>query len=279
VWAALAGACQAGRTQLSAAGERGPELSAYAKHLQRLGSHLPRGMSLVAHPPFVVIGQGSQSRVQRTSERLLGLAVPRLKRDFFERDPETTDVWLLDDAASFNAISQRLFHSDPGTPFGFYVRERNTMVMNLARGGGTLLHELVHPFMAANFPSAPAWFNEGMGSLFEQTDLRDDALVGLLNWRLPGLQRELRAGEFRGLRHLVQLSDEAFYAGSDGDHYAAARYLLYYLQEKRLLQRYYREFRAAAGSDPTGLATLQRVLGEADLEGFEARWSRWVLGL
>ena len=40
--------------------------------------------------------------------------------------------------------------------------------MNIDTGGGTLVHEIVHPFIAANFPECPAWFNEGLASLYEQ---------------------------------------------------------------------------------------------------------------
>ena len=41
--------------------------------------------------------------------------------------------------------------------------------MNIATGGGTLVHEIVHPFVEANFPGCPTWFNEGLGSLYEQS--------------------------------------------------------------------------------------------------------------
>ena len=57
--------------------------------------------------------------------------------------------------------------------------------MNIATGGGTLVHELVHPYVEADFPGAPPWLNEGLGSLFEQSDERDGYIVGLTNWRLP----------------------------------------------------------------------------------------------
>ena len=40
-------------------------------------------------------------------------------------------------------------------------------IMNIATGGGTLVHEIVHPYVEANFPGCPAWFNEGLGSLYE----------------------------------------------------------------------------------------------------------------
>ena len=32
-----------------------------------------------------------------------------------------------------------------------------------------LVHEMVHPFMDADFPACPAWFNEGLASLYEQS--------------------------------------------------------------------------------------------------------------
>ena len=66
------------------------------------------------------------------------------------------------------------------------------LVMNIATGGGTLVHEIVHPFVAANFPDCPAWFNEGLGSLYEQCGEEDGQIHGYTNWRLPGLQAAIR---------------------------------------------------------------------------------------
>ena len=51
----------------------------------------------------------------------------------------------------------------------------------VATGGGTLVHEIVHPFMRANFPECPAWFNEGMGSLYEQCSEVNGRIAGLTN--------------------------------------------------------------------------------------------------
>ena len=70
-----------------------------------------------------------------------------------------------------------------------------------------------------------------------------------------------------------------FYGSGRGDNYAQSRYLLYYLQEKGLLRRYYRAFHAAREKDPTGYRTLTEILGEEDMTAFQARWEKWVLGL
>ena len=83
--------------------------------------------------------------------------------------------------------------NEPGTPYGFYSAKHNGLFMNIATGGGTLVHEIVHPYVEADFPNAPPWLNEGLGSLFEQSADRDGHIVGLTNWRLAGLQRAIRA--------------------------------------------------------------------------------------
>lgn len=72
---------------------------------------------------------------------------------------------------------------------------------------------------------------------------------------------------------------DAFYEGDSGLHYAQARYLAYYLQEQGLLPAYYKAFRAAVATDPTGYATLQETLGRPDMERFEESWRRFVLAL
>jgi len=42
---------------------------------------------------------------------------------------------------------------------------------------------------------------------------------------------------------------------------------------------FYHEFVANADRDPTGYATLKRVLGEADMQAFKQKWEKFVLGL
>jgi hypothetical protein len=76
------------------------------------------------------------------------------------------------------------------------------------------------------------------------------------------------------------IEDEAFYDGRRvGMNYAHARYLLMYLQEKKLLTTYYERFRDNAKDDPQGLKTLEEVISPQGLEAFEKDWRRWVLSL
>jgi hypothetical protein len=252
----------------------------YAQHVLTLRPRVPPGFSVVVQPPFVVIGDDTPERVQASGEHVVRWAVERLARDFFPRSPgRILDIWLFKDDVSYERNTRALFGKSPSTPFGYYSSEDDALVMNIATGGGTLVHELVHPFIEANFPSCPAWFNEGLGSLFEQSADRDGHIVGLTNWRLAGLQRAIRHKKLPTFRALMATTSRQFYDEDRGSNYAQARYLLYYLQERDLLVAYYREFLSHQSQDPTGFFSLLHVLDEEDPVRFQARWERFVLGL
>ena len=253
----------------------------YAQHILALRKRLPAGFTLVHSPPFVVLGDGEAEQVQRHASQSVAWAVKRLKESYFANDPdEIVDIWLFKDSESYERYTRLLYNEEPETPYGFYSEKHHALFMNIATGGGTLVHEIVHPYLHANFAAVPAWFNEGLGSLYEQCDERDGQIVGLPNWRLEGLQQRIRAGRLPSFRALTSSTSQEFYQGVHaGSGYGQARYLLYYLQEQGLLREYYRRFRAARRVDPSGYATLQQVLGEADMSAFQSRWERWVLDL
>src|SRR5262249_18268755 len=135
------------------------------------------------------------------------------------------------------------------------------------------------PFMASNFPDCPSWFNEGLASLYEQSSERNGRIIGQTNWRLRGLQTAIRKGEVPLFETLCRTTTREFYDRDKGTNYSQARYLCYYLQERGLLQKYYRTFRKNATTDPSGLESLKTVLGEEDLADFKDRWEAEVLKL
>ena len=186
---------------------------------------------------------------------------------------------MWNDRKSYERGVRALTGEAPGTPYGFYASAHDGLFMNIATGGGTLVHELVHPYVEADFPGAPAWLNEGLGSLFEQSSHRDGHIVGHTNWRLEGLQDAIRRGALPSFRALTKMSDHAFYQQDRGTNYAQARYLLYYLQEEGLLIDFYRAFRAGRAADPTGFDTLAKTFDEPDLKAFQRRWEAYVLTL
>ena len=252
-----------------------------AEHVRNLRAKLPHdGFSIVVERPFVVIGDEPLETVRRRSRSTVRWAVELLKKDYFESDPtEILDIWLFRDGNSYEAHTEKLFGSKPTTPYGFYSRRHRALVMNISTGGGTLVHEIVHPFIASNFPECPSWFNEGLASLYEQAAEREGRIIGLTNWRLAGLQRSIERGALPSFESLCAASTDEFYNSDPGSNYAQARYLCYYLQEQGLLAKYYHAFRKNAASDPTGSETLKTVLGEDDLDAFQQRWEEYVRGL
>jgi hypothetical protein len=255
--------------------------SDFARHVARLRKRLPsREFEVVVEKPFVVVGDGGRRAVEGHARGTVRWAVGLLRRDFFTKDPaEILDIWLFKDSDSYNRHATLLFGGRPTTPYGYYSPAHKALVMNIETGGGTLVHEIVHPFVEADFPGCPPWLNEGLGSLFEQSGERDGHIVGYPNWRLPGLQRAVRRGGLNPFRRLLAMDADAFYDDDRGTNYAQARYLCYYLQERGLLTRFYRDFRAGRAADPTGFDTLKRILDEPDMDAFQRRWEKFVLDL
>ena len=251
-------------------------------HVEALKKKLPSNdFTIVVQPPFVVIGDESAAAVKEHSERTVKWAVDKLKQDYFSQDPkEILDIWLFKDSTSYEKNAVLLFGAKPTTPYGYYSSQHKALVMNISTGGGTLVHEIVHPFVEANFPECPAWFNEGLGSLYEQSGEVNGHIHGYPNWRLPGLQAAIKARTVILFKELTSLDANKFYHDERGDHYAQARYLCYYLQQHGLLTRFYREFRAHQKKDASGYVTLRRVLGpRVNMHVWQKQWETFVLGL
>src|SRR6185295_17383769 len=199
---------------------------------------------------------------------------------YFQQDPtEIIDIWLFKDRESYTNHAWQLFHDTPTTPYGYYSAQHRALIMNISTGGGTLVHEIVHPFIAANFPDCPSWFNEGLASLYEQASERDGHIIGRTNWRLAGLQKALSKGTVPSFETLCGTSLNGFYDRDPGTNYAQARYLCYYLQERGLLTKFYHAFREYADDDRTGYETLLLILAEEDADAFRKRWETFVLDL
>jgi hypothetical protein len=253
----------------------------FSRHVDQLKKKLPSSdFTIVVQPPFVVVGDESEDAVKEHATHTVKWAVDKLKQDYFTKDPkEILDIWLFKDSASYERNAVALFGAKPTTPYGYYSGTHKALVMNISTGGGTLVHEIVHPFIEANFPASPPWFNEGMGSLYEQCGEVDGHIHGYTNWRLPGLQDAIKAGNVPSFKKLMAMDAGPFYNDDKGANYAASRYLCYYLQQRGLLVKFYREFTAHQKDDPTGYKTLQRILRVRDMNAFQQRWEKYVLTL
>lgn len=236
-----------------------------------------QGFTVLVEPPFVVVGDESPATVKHHAAGILRWSIHLLEAEYFKQRPaKVIEIWLFRNKDTYQRGAKKFFGDDPDTPYGYYSTEKDAMVMNIGPGAGTLVHEVVHPYIEANFPSAPAWFNEGLASLYEQPTEKNGHIWGGVNWRLPNLKREITARTLPPLAALLATGRDEFYS-AEFDAYAYARYLLAYLQDQGKLTAFYQRF-VADRDDPTGRAALEAVLGEP-IEAFEPRWRRWTLAL
>ena len=241
-----------------------------------------RASRSVIEAPFVVIGDERRARASTTATHTVDWAVEHLKRDFFAcaSRANVIDVWLFKARDELRAArAARCSASTPATPYGFYSPEHQALVMNIATGGGTLVHEIVHPFIEANFPAVPAWFNEGLGSLFEQSGERGRAHRGPApTGASPACKRAIRAGK----RAVVRSDDRRQRRASSTRRAPATRRRATSATTSRRRASCTATTTGSArgvAADPTGYKTLVRVLGNPNMEKFEKDWQQWALAL
>jgi hypothetical protein len=257
--------------------ERGEEGARRA--LERIRGELgPEFETRIVEDLFFLATDGGERALESAAATIRRM-VAHLYATYFERRPkEPVRIFCFKDGVSYAAYVRRAYGREPSTPYGYYLSAERKMILNLGTGTGTLAHELVHPLIAEDFPSVPAWLNEGFASLFEHSYTGEDGRVRPRgNWRLWDLSRAMREGREVPLTTMMETNTDEFYGDERGVNYATARYFCLNLERKNLLAPFYREFRATAGSDPTGKAALEKVTG-ATLAEFEKEWRKWVAG-
>ncbi len=250
----------------------------YKEHVAKLRERLNgRSFHILIERPFVVVGDESAQKVVARTESTIRWAVHHLKKTYFLKDPDhIITIWLFKDKESYETHCEEFFDLKPTTPYGFYSSAKKALIMNISTGGGTLVHEIVHPFIAANFPDCPSWFNEGLASLYEQCGEENGALVGYTNWRLRELQLAIGKSKVPSFEQMMRTSKRGFYEEDPGTNYAQARYLCYYLQQQGKLNDFYRAFVKNVNEDPTGELTLQQTLQTNSLDDFKREWELFV---
>lgn len=263
-----------GQVSLAAAEPSADELE---ERRGALEARLGKRFTVVIEPPFVLIGDESPATVKHHATGILRWSIQLLEAEYFKTRPnKLIEIWLFRNEQTYRKGAKKFFGDTPETPYGYYSSAHDAMVMNIGPGAGTLVHEVVHPYIEANFPAAPSWFNEGLASLYERPVEKKGHIWGLPNWRLPNLKHELAVRSLPPMTTLLATTREAFYE-AQFDAYAYARYLLLYLQEHGKLTELYTKM-VADEKDPTGQAALEDVLGEK-LATFEPRWRAWAAAL
>jgi hypothetical protein len=256
--AALAAVCRATRDRL----------------LARLGP----GFVAVVHPPFVLAGDQSAAELDRHYLETIRPTARALALAYFDRRPTApVSIVVLGGAEAYQRCADRLDGQRRAAFAGYYERSQRRIVLNASTGDGTLAHELTHALAHFDFPSMPEWFDEGLASLQEEAQFSADGLRirGLPNWRWHYLQPAIKSGSLPPLESMIRAPRVR--AEQQAIDYAQARYLCLFLQERGLLEPFYRKFRLAADEDPTGLATLCGLFGVEGLSRIDAEFRAWAL--
>jgi len=257
--------------------EAAPAKEALEERVEALEKKLAgQGYTVMIEGPFVVVGDESPARVKQRAS-FMRWVLRLIEQDFFKQQPDKViEVWLFRNEKTYRRGAKKFFDDEPETPYGYYSTADDALVMNIGPGAGTLSHELVHPYMEANFPDGPSWFNEGLASLYEQPRERDGHMWGTTNWRLPGLQQMIKEKRLPSLNALMSTTRDGFY-DAPYDAYAYARFLCQYLQDHGKLREFYARF-VADTKDRTGVAALETVLGK-DLATFQPEFEKWAMSL
>lgn len=254
-----------------------PEASEVERLIAEVKGELPE-FAIHKVGPWVIATDLSEGKVARYLEGTIGTYAAQIQRQIFNKFPRKAPVKVLlfKDRLSYEKGCKKLFDKIPDTPYGFYSRAYNSMAMNIGTGGGTLLHEMVHAMAETDFPRIPAWLNEGIGSLFEASDMRPDgAVIGVKNWRLNELLPAIKNGSATPLRELLAMSDERFYGDRSSLNYAVSRYFMQYLQEQGKLEGFYSRYRDNMNDSAT--SALLGMFGNAKtVEEIEADYHGWV---
>ena len=228
--------------------------------------------------PYVIAGNIQKQELDRIRDGTIKGCSAALYQDYFEKKPDyLIKVYLFKDAQTYETYCVKTNGRKPTTPYGFYQDSTRSLIMNIGTGTGTLVHEMVHALIKPDFPDVPAWFNEGLGSLYEQCRIESaGSLRGLINWRYKGLMEAHSQKQLIPLKELLKLDEDGFYGQGSGMHYAQARYFCLYLQEQKVLSKFYKRFRDDFKDDQTGAKFVEALLNKS-MDSIDNDWQKWVI--
>ncbi len=244
----------------------------------QLRSQLGSEHSVIVRPPLIIAGDQSKNELTSLYSSSIQPATVALKRRFFNTAiSRPTTVLLFSDQTTYQKHTARHYAAGDhaNSIYGYYEPTDQTAVVNLSAGEGTIVHELIHAMIMADYPEAPIWLNEGLASLFEHSRLVETQgkpdLIPLHNWRLRVLQRGIADGQQIPLRDLAVTTNK--HGQNDALFYSHARYFCFYLYELGQLEELYAGYRNKNESPRELLAHIAPDLDWADWDRNFRKWA------
>ncbi len=246
------------------------------KTAEQLAKKLPADWTVLISEPFVLAGDCRQDQLTKYFRDTISPTAQALSVQYFDTHPTwPITIILCSSDESYRECHHSLNERDRSEYAGIYSRAEHRVIVNIATGEGTLAHELTHALAHADFPDLPEWLDEWLASLYEECEFSSDGmrLIGAENWRGAALHGLVQRGE---LRSIVDLATEQFAAENAAVDYAQARYFCLYLQQRNLLEPFYRKCRSQAKADRTGLQALAECLNSNDLRSIDVQFQSWL---
>lgn len=245
---------------------------------QEILPQLSRNNTVLIRPPYVLAGDMSESALETLHRDFVQPTQRALNVSFFDVTPtEPITIVAFAKEAGFRDFARRVDRRKSDSYYGYYLRTHRRLVVNVSTGAGTLAHELTHALAHFDFPDMPEWFDEGLASVFEQSEFSDTGhrLTGTDNWRVNLILRAMHDNQLRKADELVQ--GRSVRANHESIDYAHARYVCLFLQDQQLLEPFYRKLRSRAETDPNGWRTLREVVASESAADIDADFRRWVV--
>lgn len=245
---------------------------------QEIPTQLDRNCAVLIRPPFVIAGDMTEEVLERLHRDVVQPTARALNVGFFDVTPtEPITIVAFAKEAGFRDFARRVDHRQPDSYYGYYLRTHRRLVVNVSTGAGTLAHELTHALAHFDYPNMPEWFDEGLASVYEQSEFADTGhrLTGTDNWRVHHVLRAMHGNRLRATGDLIQ--GRSVRANNESIDYAHARYVCLYLQDQQLLEPFYRKLRSRSETDPSGWQTLREIVGRESSEELDKDFHRWVV--
>jgi hypothetical protein len=282
-----AGTAEISSVPVTKPGKSQPDQSIPLDKLQRLCStaagglkrQLPANFQLVVRAPFVLAGDMPTARLVRLHDEIIAPVSRALQMTYFEHKPnQPIKIVVCATEERFHQLARDWDGHHDGAYHGYYQRDKRRILLDLGVGNGSLAHELTHALTQCDCEDLPEWFDEGLAALHEDAafSVLEKGLVGLPNWRCRITQQAFQSGQLLSFDDFVRPME--FRTGNVEIRYAMARSVCLFLQEQRLLAKFYKELRVRDQRDVSGSGTLCRVLQVDDISEAERRFQQWLQG-
>jgi hypothetical protein len=174
---------------------------------------------------------------------------------------------------SYQAFVKELGWNPRQTPRGFTAADY--IIVDMDHGSSsTVLHEMMHILIHNDLQGiAATWIDGGIPRLYENSGWKNGYSYVKINFGLKQLKQVIDTPDYIKLTDLAR-TDKFYY---DGRHFPfdQARFIMYYLNEKNLLEKFYKNYKVTMEKDHSGLKALEQTTGMS-VDQFEREWLGWM---